>query len=507
MGAASRFWSCSSHGLERRAPPFPLSESSQQNDLRFPDLLLFAAVLAPVVAVYNALGLSHIFALVAVAAIVVAVRSGLSFAMPNRNIVVLLVVLVVWAGLTTIWAIDPGRSLNRLGKLSAIVVAGCCVVGATMTISQVQQRRLAMVLAVAWLVAAALLVLEAYFDGSIFLDKVFGPWLHNERALAALKRGGAVLLILSWIVAPALYRMRLGIVAAVVLLAPGFFLVKIGANAATIAWGVGLFAAIVSWLLPRKILAVSACAVPVLLVALPLAVARIPTDLSNLTGALSSSAGNTLRKINVPKFLLPADVDESVQLTLEGNPALRAAMIGTQAAGENINVTRSTGFYPTLQAIGEMKFKKDVAGTFGYENEQLGKVQLTWPFNLGLTAINTLRASELQYTANLESVADLRDQLEEQARNAWANYTTALENAKLLRNQANIAGEFLELARKERQLGKRSLIDVLAGETALINSNSDAISAETDVSVAGFTLLQVMGQLGLEVIVGGPVTR
>ena len=56
-------------------------------------------------------------------------------------------------------------------------------------------------------------------------------------------------------------------------------------------------------------------------------------------------------------------------------------------------------------------------------------------------------------------------------------------------------------------MGKRSLIDVLAGETALINANSDAISAATDVSVAGFTLLQVMGQLGLEVIVGGPVTK
>ena len=218
-------------------------------------------------------------------------------------------------------------------------------------------------------------------------------------------------------------------------------------------------------------------------------------------------ASNTMRKIDVPKFLLPADVDESVQLTLEGNPSLRAAVIGSQAAGENINVTRATGFYPTLQAIGEMKFKKEVAGTDGFEVEKLGKLQLTWPFNLGLTAINTLRASERQYTANLETVSDLRDQLEEQARNAWANYTTALENAKLLRNQANIAAEFLELARKERQLGKRSLIDVLAGETALINANSDAISAETDVSVAGFTLLQVMGQLGLEVIVGGSVTN
>ena len=95
---------------------------------------------------------------------------------------------------------------------------------------------------------------------------------------------------------------------------------------------------------------------------------------------------------------------------------------------------------------------------------------------------------------------DLQDQIEEQARDAWSNLQTARENAKLLRNLADIAAEFLGLARKERQLGKRSLIDVLAGETNLINSQSDAASAESDVIIASISLLSVMGQLGAEVM-------
>ncbi|MDP6927867.1 MAG: outer membrane efflux protein, partial [Rhodospirillales bacterium] len=60
--------------------------------------------------------------------------------------------------------------------------------------------------------------------------------------------------------------------------------------------------------------------------------------------------------------------------------------------------------------------------------------------------------------------------------------------------------EFLALARKERQLGNRSLIDVLSGETAFINATSDATSAETDVAIAVFTLLNNMGRLNLDAI-------
>lgn len=211
-------------------------------------------------------------------------------------------------------------------------------------------------------------------------------------------------------------------------------------------------------------------------------------------------SATALEVIALPEFLLPESVDEAVQLAFEGNPNLRASMIGARIAAETIQTTRATEFYPTFEFVGEMKFKKEVGGTVGFEREALGKVQFTYPFNLGFTAVNSLRAAEADSTAASRRVSDLQDQIEEQARNAWSNLRTARENAALLRNQANISAEFLELARKERQLGKRSLIDVLAGETNLINSQSDAASAESDVIIANITLLSVMGQLGAEVV-------
>ncbi|NQW02001.1 MAG: TolC family protein [Rhodospirillales bacterium] len=77
---------------------------------------------------------------------------------------------------------------------------------------------------------------------------------------------------------------------------------------------------------------------------------------------------------------------------------------------------------------------------------------------------------------------------------------TARINTEHLHNQANIAAEFLELARRERQLGNRSLIDVLAGETALINASSDAASADTDVAIAVFTLINVIGAITPDIV-------
>ena len=209
---------------------------------------------------------------------------------------------------------------------------------------------------------------------------------------------------------------------------------------------------------------------------------------------------DSLEVIELPDFLLPESVEEAVQLSFEGNPNLRASLVGARIAEETIETTRATEFYPTFELIGEVKFKKEVGGTAGFERETLGRLQFTYPFNLGFTAVNSLRAAEADSTAAARRVADLQDQTEEQARNAWSNYQTARRNAELLHNQANIAGEFLDQARKERQLGKRSLIDVLGGETALINAQSDAASADADVIIASLPLMSIMGQLGVEVV-------
>lgn len=214
-------------------------------------------------------------------------------------------------------------------------------------------------------------------------------------------------------------------------------------------------------------------------------------------GVFSKESGpvDSMLKPVLPVDLIPGDVEEAVRQALTNNTFLVANNLTSRIAMEAINATRASSYSPSIDGIVDWKHKKDVSATAGYQQELFAKVQVSFPFNLGFTAINTLKATEDAHSSANYRYADARTAIEEATRNAWEQLKTAKSNAELLGNQANIAAEFLEFARKERTLGRRSLLDVLNGETALINSSSDAASAEIDIAIAVFTLLDAMGEL------------
>ncbi|MBM3566149.1 MAG: hypothetical protein FJX42_08555 [Alphaproteobacteria bacterium] len=201
---------------------------------------------------------------------------------------------------------------------------------------------------------------------------------------------------------------------------------------------------------------------------------------------------------------LPKTLNEVVDVAGRENPQLKAARLQAEIARNNVAKTVSDKFAPTINLVGEANHKNDYDGTIGQKNDQLVKIEAKYNFNLGLTAINTLKASQYTLTSTENKYGEALDNVQEQSRNAWQELETAKQNAEHLKNEANIAAEFLELARKERALGRRSLIDVLAGETALINASSDAASAETDVAISVFKLLASMGRLNAHVLGQAP---
>ena len=216
-------------------------------------------------------------------------------------------------------------------------------------------------------------------------------------------------------------------------------------------------------------------------------------------GKLPEDIGK-MKDPRLPLELLPISLESTVEVVKKSNPQLPASRLSAAIAREEIIKTRADEFLPTFAGIAEHPAKKDESGTVGSQQGALIKLEASYDLNLGFTAINTLKASQQTHIATVNRFGDTRDLVEEQARNAWDNLQTAQSNAEHLHNQADIAAEFLELARRERQLGNRSLIDVLAGETALINASSDAASADTDVVIAVFTLLNVMGTLDPKII-------
>ena len=209
-----------------------------------------------------------------------------------------------------------------------------------------------------------------------------------------------------------------------------------------------------------------------------------------------------MEKLVAPADRLPDNINEAVERARKNNTLLIAANLASEIAQAGVSQTRASSYSPTIDGVIDYKIKRDVSSTLGNQREIFSKLELNFPFNLGMTATNTLKASERSFDASVYRYADTKDQITEQTRNAWEQYQTAQINSELLANQANIAGEFLELARKERTLGRRSLLDVLTGETAEINARSDMASAQTDVIIAAYTLLEVMGELNLPALGG-----
>jgi outer membrane protein TolC len=180
---------------------------------------------------------------------------------------------------------------------------------------------------------------------------------------------------------------------------------------------------------------------------------------------------------------------------------MQAARVSVDMAESKYRQVKSSEWFPTFNLEGKYTTKDDVEGTQGDAHERLIKIEMSHSFNLGLSNMHNTRVEKL-VVDEVQKRADVQQrEVDTSARNAWSRLKTAKESRSYLQNQARIAGEFLKLARKERELGRRTLLDVLSGETALINANSDAAAAETDVLIAGFGVLHAMGMLSADMAI------
>lgn len=205
--------------------------------------------------------------------------------------------------------------------------------------------------------------------------------------------------------------------------------------------------------------------------------------------------------------VLPKTMEDALQIAVAANPQLQqlAALVdGKEAMRRSAKIS---GFFPTINGVLEYKMKNDVAGVDGFERESFVRAEAVFPFNLGLASVSSVRAAQRDLDAATSRYNDALLLVYEQVRTSWHNLETSRENADLLTTQSTLAEKFLELAREERALDKRTLLDVLNGETALINARSDALSANTDVAIASYTLLQAMGQLSTEVLHPGKMAQ
>ena len=207
---------------------------------------------------------------------------------------------------------------------------------------------------------------------------------------------------------------------------------------------------------------------------------------------------------------LPTTADEAVRIALSNNPDLVAISREAIASGYDVNVARA-GRLPTLSAVGSGTYVNELGGSIGNQASTGGQTTIGLAarvpvFQGGLPAAQIRRAQARQ-GAVLEQVVGTERAVVQAARAAFAAYDAAQKaiQANTVAVQANELA--LEGNRAEQSVGTRTIIEVLNAEQELLNSQVTLVTAKRDAYVAGFQLLNAMGQaqaqyLGLE---GGPL--
>jgi outer membrane protein len=208
---------------------------------------------------------------------------------------------------------------------------------------------------------------------------------------------------------------------------------------------------------------------------------------------------------------LPTTPEEAVRIALANNPDLISISRQAIAAGYDVRVVEASRL-PTISGAVSETYVNELGGSttplFPSTGTQttIGLNARVPIFQGGLPAAR-IRQAQAQEGQVLEQVVGTERAVVQAARAAFATYDAAQKaiQSETVAVQANQLA--LEGARAEQSVGTRTVIEVLNAEQELLQSQVALVTAKRDAYVAGFQLLNAMGQaeaqdLGLE---GGPL--
>jgi outer membrane protein len=237
--------------------------------------------------------------------------------------------------------------------------------------------------------------------------------------------------------------------------------------------------------------------------------------LETARGLLTSSEDNDRRVIGQRPGLLspppplppfPATADQAVQIALANNPDFIAIQRQAEAARYDIRVAEAARL-PTVSGVASGDYVNTLAGNTGGAPRSgtatsigvQGRIPL---YQGGLPAARIAQSVALEAQTLEQRVAVERSVIAT-TRSAFATYRAAQD--AIASNQIAVKANELALegARAENSVGTRTILEVLNAEQELLNAQVALVTARRDSYVAGFQLLNAMGQaeaddLGLE---------
>ncbi|MGQ0559480.1 MAG: TolC family outer membrane protein [Sphingosinicella sp.] len=239
---------------------------------------------------------------------------------------------------------------------------------------------------------------------------------------------------------------------------------------------------------------------------LAIAEGRLKTSEENFQRVIGDVPGDLQAPPPLPP--LPSTPDQAVALALANNADLAAIAAQARAAGFDVAAARGQRL-PTISAVSSTRY----FNALGTADEGAGLPEGTLPNTTASTGVGLSMRLPLYQGgaagARVRQAQAVRMQFLEQSiaierlivantRSAFAVYQAAL--AAIESNEVAVAANQLALegTRAEQTVGTRNVLDVLNAEQELLNSQVALVTARRDAYVAGFQLLNTMGQAEAE---------
>ncbi|MEE8294642.1 MAG: TolC family outer membrane protein [Sphingomonadales bacterium] len=196
---------------------------------------------------------------------------------------------------------------------------------------------------------------------------------------------------------------------------------------------------------------------------------------------------------------LPGGLEEAWGVALGQNPQIHFAMYVEEAAGHAVSSSKgvllptANGFLTTSRFTGSQTFGGGVS-SISAETKTAG-VNITIPFFQGGRQYSTIRANKQVRSQRMLELTSAQNAVRAQTEAAFMTYQARLSSITSNQSAVDANSIALEGTRQEESVGARTILDVLNAEQALLNSRVNLVTAERDEYVAGFFLLQALGQL------------
>jgi outer membrane protein len=212
-----------------------------------------------------------------------------------------------------------------------------------------------------------------------------------------------------------------------------------------------------------------------------------------------------------PLPALPASPEQAVEIALTNNPDVVASAAQIRAAGLDVSVARADRL-PTLNATSSSRYLNALGSSPSPLPNSEGSVgvgvQARIPIYQGGIVGARVRQAQSQQSQLIEQGIAVERLVVANTLAAFATYRASLDAIRSNEVAVSANNLALEGTRAEQTVGTRNVLDVLNAEQELLNSQVALVTARRDNYVAGFALLNAMGQAEAEDLnldTGGPL--